>query len=118
MLIFVIILLSFFFFTKSLKKTSYHDIIVLISPNKFGGIRDMEKKPVFCVNDGMVYESCTAAANAYGLPLSYVSKQVNGKIKRTANYVFLPVRGNESREELSKLQSDALKKYLHILLLF
>ena len=78
----------------------------------------MDKKPVFCINDGVVYESCSAAAAACGLPVSYVSKQLNGKIKKTANFVFVAVRGDETLEELARLQREYLDKFLNISLIF
>lgn len=77
----------------------------------------MRKKPVFCVNRGVVYGSCTEAAAACGLPVSYVSKQLSGRIKKTANYVFVAVRGDETSAELMDLQRKYLEMYFNMIII-
>ena len=77
-------------------------------------VSKMKKKPVLCVNNGVVYASCTEAAAACELPVSYVSKQLSGKIKKTADYVFVAVSGNETEAELAELQRKYLAQYFHV----
>lgn len=78
----------------------------------------MKKKAVFCVNDGKIYPSITAAAESWRIPKSYISKQINGTIKKTAGLVFVSVAGSESEEELRELQRRMLSEHLGIFLIF
>ena len=78
----------------------------------------MKKKAVFCVNDGKIYPSITAAAESWLIPKSYISKQINGTIKKTAGLVFVSVAGSESEEELRELQRRMLSEHLGIFLIF
>ena len=74
----------------------------------------IEKNKLICYNNGVVYASCTEAAAACELPVSYVSKQLSGKIKKTADYVFVAVSGNETDAELAELQRKYLAQYFHV----
>lgn len=78
----------------------------------------MKKKAVFCVNDGKIYPSITAAAESWRIPKSYISKQINGTIKKTAGLMFVSVAGSESEEELRELQRRMLSEHLGIFLIF
>ena len=78
----------------------------------------MKKKAVFCVNDGKICPSITAAAEIWQIPKSYISKQINGTIKKTAGLVFVSVSGSESEEELRELQRRMLSEHLGIFLIF
>ena len=78
----------------------------------------MKKKAVFCVNDGKIYPSITAAAESWRIPKSYISKQINGTIKKTAGLVFVAVDGSESDAELQELQRRMLSEHLGIFLIF
>lgn len=78
----------------------------------------MKKKAVFCVNDGKVYPSITAAAKSWRISKSYISKQLSGAIKKTAGcLVFVAVDGTESDAELQELQRRVISEQLGIFLI-
>lgn len=71
-------------------------------------------KKIMCVNDGMIFESCTDAAKNYSVTRSAVSRQVNGQLKSVRGLYFTTVQGNETSAELHSIRMEYISHSIRI----
>ncbi len=71
-------------------------------------------KKILCINDGMIFESCTAAAKNYKVTRSAISRQVNGQLKSVRGLYFTTISGTESYDELHTIRMEYLSQSIRI----
>lgn len=71
-------------------------------------------KKIMCINDGVIYKSCTAAAQTYKVTRSAISRQVNGCLKSVKGLYFVTVNGNETPDELQSIRMQYLSQFIRI----
>lgn len=71
-------------------------------------------KKILCINDGITYEICTAAAQTYKVTRSAISRQVNGRLKSVKGLYFMTVSGNETPDELQSIRMQYLSQSIRI----
>ena len=71
-------------------------------------------KKILCINDGMIFESCTAAAKNYSVTRSAISRQVNGQLKTVRGLYFITVSGDETSDELRSIRMDYITQSIRI----
>lgn len=108
--------------TFSLKVMAYHHEMVLVDTiepeynvhrgGQSGPNEPHNKKPVICLNDGLVYESATAAARKYGLDNSEVSKACKGTgISPKWMYFRYFDKALTDKERVSLIEADKATRF-------
>lgn len=64
---------------------------------------------ILCINDGIVYDSATSAASAYGTTTSEMCKLLAGKRHMIGNgHMFVKIQGDETQEEIENIIANYL----------
>lgn len=72
------------------------------------------KSKLICINNGVVYQSASAACKALGLHKTQISHHLAGDRPTAGGYVFVRLTGNETKAELEEIITSYVKSHYNL----